>query len=208
MKKEALDMRKKRRKDDLFRAALELFRTKGFQKTTIAEITRSAGTSHGTFYTYFASKEAVLDYMGRHILESFIGKMRKIAEDKEVPVEERFFSLVRGVLTFHEEMPLGQDFPQVKNSKKIHEELSHEGDVLFQALLAPLLEEGVRDWTFRIRHPQETARFLTVFLDGLMHTQEEWKTPEEKERAQEALGELLTRVLGMESGEGAVPPLF
>jgi AcrR family transcriptional regulator len=49
----------------LFEVAVELFRTHGYNETTVEVITRAAGVAKGTFFTHFASKEAVLGHLGR-----------------------------------------------------------------------------------------------------------------------------------------------
>lgn len=41
-------------------AAKEMFQDKGFLETTVADIVKRAGVAHGTFYTYFQSREEVL----------------------------------------------------------------------------------------------------------------------------------------------------
>lgn len=41
-------------------AALELFRSGGYQKTMIIDITKKAGAAKGTFYHYYPSKEAIV----------------------------------------------------------------------------------------------------------------------------------------------------
>lgn len=45
------------KKSVLFDCAKELFKTKGFKSTGIADITRQAGYSVGTFYNYYPSKD-------------------------------------------------------------------------------------------------------------------------------------------------------
>lgn len=45
----------------LLAAARRLFQKKGYANTTIADITGEAGRALGSFYTYFANKEEVLD---------------------------------------------------------------------------------------------------------------------------------------------------
>ncbi|HEX2057159.1 MAG TPA: TetR family transcriptional regulator [Actinomycetota bacterium] len=52
-------------------AALRLFRTKGFDRTTIDEIAREAGVSRTTFFRYFPTKETVVFDRGREIGEVF-----------------------------------------------------------------------------------------------------------------------------------------
>jgi AcrR family transcriptional regulator len=45
------------KKAELFRCGKELFATRGFKDTNIADITKMAGVSVGTFYNYYPSKE-------------------------------------------------------------------------------------------------------------------------------------------------------
>lgn len=52
------------RKERLYEAALSLFRTQGYEATTVDQITRQAGLAKGTFFNYFSTKDAVLRYMG------------------------------------------------------------------------------------------------------------------------------------------------
>ena len=54
---------KRERKERIYRAALRLFREKGFENTTVEEITRMARVAKGTFFNYFPTKEAVLLYL-------------------------------------------------------------------------------------------------------------------------------------------------
>ena len=47
-------------REELSRAAWDLFTHQGYEKTTVAEIARAAGVSRRTFFRYHASKEDVL----------------------------------------------------------------------------------------------------------------------------------------------------
>lgn len=56
----APEQRRAERRERLLRAALELFTTKGFGQTKIAELCTAAGVSTRNFYEEFASKEKLL----------------------------------------------------------------------------------------------------------------------------------------------------
>ncbi len=51
-----IEINKKQKKTALFQTAFDLFRNKGFAKTTISDIVEQAGLAKGTFYLYFKDK--------------------------------------------------------------------------------------------------------------------------------------------------------
>jgi AcrR family transcriptional regulator len=65
-KRGAADMIDK--KAEIWRCAKELFSTKGFKDTNVAEITKMAGMATGTFYNYYTSKDQL--FMELHIEEN------------------------------------------------------------------------------------------------------------------------------------------
>lgn len=58
----------------LLTESLRLFREKGFEQTTVAEITNAAGVAKGTFFNYFPTKEDVLLALG----EQTLGKLQLV----------------------------------------------------------------------------------------------------------------------------------
>ncbi|HEX3285870.1 MAG TPA: TetR/AcrR family transcriptional regulator [Mycobacterium sp.] len=56
--------RSRQTKRDLVQAAMALWRTNGYAKTTVADICRAAGVSRALFYFYFPGKEDVLFEVG------------------------------------------------------------------------------------------------------------------------------------------------
>ncbi len=57
----AVRSRGQRTRARLLEAATEVFAIKGFHAARVDDIVAAAQTSHGTFYVYFASKEALFD---------------------------------------------------------------------------------------------------------------------------------------------------
>jgi AcrR family transcriptional regulator len=64
--------RRERKKDEtrqrIFREAIRLFRERGFESTTVDEITARADVARGTFFNYFPKKEAVLAFLSEQRL--------------------------------------------------------------------------------------------------------------------------------------------
>jgi AcrR family transcriptional regulator len=57
------EMAKHERRERLYEAALSLFRSQGYDETTVDQITQRAGLAKGTFFNYFPTKDAVLRYL-------------------------------------------------------------------------------------------------------------------------------------------------
>ncbi len=63
-------------RERIFRAAMNLFRDHGFQKTTVENITEAADVGKGTFFNYFPTKEHVLGVLGEIQLDKYDHAMR------------------------------------------------------------------------------------------------------------------------------------
>lgn len=63
------------RLDELMTAAETLFMEKGFEATTIADITRAANVAKGTFYHYFASKNEMLAALASRYTEHYLDQL-------------------------------------------------------------------------------------------------------------------------------------
>jgi AcrR family transcriptional regulator len=76
--------RRERKKEEtkrrIFVAALELFHEKGFEHTTVDEITERADVAKGTFFNYFPHKQSVLAYLSEEWLERVEAQAAKTGE--------------------------------------------------------------------------------------------------------------------------------
>lgn len=73
-----LRARKKRRtREAIVAAAMELFATRGFEGTTIADIAEAADIAPRTFFGYFPSKEAVVFHDHEELLARFAERLRR-----------------------------------------------------------------------------------------------------------------------------------
>ncbi|MGB0839308.1 MAG: TetR/AcrR family transcriptional regulator [Chitinophagales bacterium] len=87
------ELAKTDKKAAIMEAALELFATQGFHSTSISQVAKKAGISKGSIYTYFDSKQALLEGivfnavdMGEEYMEEFFNEptpedaLRKVIE--------------------------------------------------------------------------------------------------------------------------------
>ena len=84
------------RREQLIRAALEVFQEKGFHATTVRDIGRAAGLTQGTIYNYVRSKEDILFLVCDRVIAEYISSMEQAAAATGDPAA-RLREALRGV---------------------------------------------------------------------------------------------------------------
>ncbi len=86
------ERQKQRRKERIYRTALELFRDYGFDRTTADDIAKKSHVSRGTFFNYYPRKEAVLLEYGAELMDEAWSEAERRLEAGEDPLSVlRFF---------------------------------------------------------------------------------------------------------------------
>lgn len=73
-KRGARTVRGEARRAALVTAAEEVFRRENYDDVRVADIVAAADTSHGTFYKYFSSKEAIFEELVRQLEHEILGR--------------------------------------------------------------------------------------------------------------------------------------
>jgi AcrR family transcriptional regulator len=89
--------KKERLRTQLYETAIELFRSRGFDKTRVQDVIQAVGVSEPTFFNYFPTKEAVLEEFAARALDGFIGQLRQEIEDDSRPVADKVRTLLASV---------------------------------------------------------------------------------------------------------------
>lgn len=77
------------RRREILNAAVELFRRRGYEVSTVQAIAARAGVAAGTVYLYFPSKEAILDSLQEDFEAGLLDRVATIANDVLSEEEER-----------------------------------------------------------------------------------------------------------------------
>jgi AcrR family transcriptional regulator len=72
-----------KRRDQMIKGAVTLFKEKGFHRTTTREIAKAAGFSIGTLYEYIRSKEDVLYLVCDSIYDHVCERLEQDLEQKK-----------------------------------------------------------------------------------------------------------------------------
>jgi AcrR family transcriptional regulator len=81
-------------------AALALFESKGFERTTTKQIAKRAGIAEGTVFNYFETKEDIALFFFEQEVDHAIGAVRRNKALRKAPIEEKLFALVTSQIEF------------------------------------------------------------------------------------------------------------
>ena len=152
--------------EKILNAAEKLFAEKGYDKTSMQDMTRLAGVSKGAIYHHFQSKEAiiraVLDRQNIAFKSTYTSWLKE-AQQMGLNSKERLVHLMKRSV-------LNQD----TFSQSAEEQMSQSPEAIVNAilfnqkegtpLLANMLREGIADGSIQTAYPDEFASaFLLLF---------------------------------------------
>ena len=151
-------------------AAEELFQQKGFEATTIDDISKASGYSRRTLYAYFVNKEDFLRQIVRKGLEQLDGALK--AALRRETFEERYFAACEAVLHYLRNCP-----QSAKLVRQVQPEKLDGGDRTVQEILtlgqqingrlSEMIRQGQREGSVReTLHPERCVVVLWSALSG------------------------------------------
>jgi AcrR family transcriptional regulator len=95
------EQKKKETRNRIFEISRRLFKEKGFESTTVDEITKEAGIAKGTFFNYFPRKESLLSYF-REQKEEFIVSIMEEQMRRDISSKEKIREFLVLVAEYYE----------------------------------------------------------------------------------------------------------
>jgi AcrR family transcriptional regulator len=111
------------RKQEILEAARRVFEERGFAETRITDIAREAKVSHGTFYTYYETKDAVFRDVADQVLDQMVTTLTlTISEEPlEVRLPQSLSDFVRAYQPYAKMVELmehvGNTSPEMKGKR-------------------------------------------------------------------------------------------
>lgn len=169
--------RKEQSKEDIRKAAWELFSRFGVDKVSMTDIARKAGVSQATIYNNFGSKEALAREFVTAMVEGLVSRVKEILTSKR-PYQEKMAAFLqfisgmmadgkpasKGVEVFTSSLDLQND-PEIREIReKAQEEMI--------ALLLGLIEEGRRERQVNKEISEEALRiYFVLFMEAFTHAE-------------------------------------
>lgn len=153
------------RREEIIKAARELFLTKDYNKTTMQDFMNYLGIAKGTIYHYFKSKEDLLEAVVEDIVNEHLEKMKYWIQNSKGNALQIIETLVKE----------GRKVSAPPLLEKLHErgnEALHTrllvATLMKQApLYATLIQQGCEEGLFKTKSPLECAEFILSALQFL-----------------------------------------
>jgi AcrR family transcriptional regulator len=145
----------------IMETAERLFRTIGYQKTTVADIARELRMSPANVYRFFASKSAIIEAIAGHILGELGETVWAVARGPGTPPDR-----IRALFRLLQEQTMAQFFHERRMHDMVAAALDEHWPVIEGHLqnvdnaFRHVLMDGQRDGIFAKLDPEATARLL------------------------------------------------
>lgn len=156
------------RRRQLLEAARSRFVALGYAKTPVSAIVKDAGVSQGTFYLYFASKQAVLVDLRREVFGEYARTLASVAA-LPIPADERMARVVWAMVeVVGKNLELERVFRHAESAEATLL-AAREGRARLASVASGWLEAGTREGTFRCADPEATAALVVTLFDTLLY---------------------------------------
>ena len=148
----------------IMKAAAKVFAARGYRRTTIREVARTAGISVGGIYLYFPNKEKLFSELVSVQMGDFSRQLDRLHQEEPV-------TALRSYIKIH--------IDHVSQKKKMISRYLKEQDVKFlepmrkafldtqKKLVAYILARGIKKDLFKVDDRNKTANLIVFALSGL-----------------------------------------
>lgn len=155
-------------REKLIDIARQLFAHKGIENTTMNDIALAAEKGRRTIYTYFKNKRDIYNAVIESESEIVLDKLKEIA-NLPIPPDQKLmefifqrFDAMKNLVSRNGSLRAGffRDAREVERARKI----SRPKEI---HILENILQEGVDNGMFKIKHVDKTAMVMLLSLQGL-----------------------------------------
>ncbi|MBN1372347.1 MAG: helix-turn-helix transcriptional regulator [Anaerolineaceae bacterium] len=170
----------RRRRREVFRAALPVMTQKGFSATSMREIADAAGIGKSTLYDYFRTKDEVLLFAIEEAMDSMYSGALEI-RNRPLPAIEKLYAIMK------------QELDTILQNKEFFMQIMVEAQKLgmhsqqriiqmrytYQDLIRSVIEQGVTEGSFRKVNSLLVARILIGAMSHVVYATRPTGSPEE-----------------------------
>ena len=169
--------RSRERRLRIMETALDLFASKGINKTSSNEIANKAGVSIGTFYSYFENKKTLFLEILKNHLENFVTGVYTLQSDDSIPLRALIKDHIhKGFMTFDINPSFHKEALVLKFSdpdvRRLFDEVEQQQLSIISSLLIPYCKrnkpQALTEVSKVIHSAVENVAHYVKFLDSPM----------------------------------------
>lgn len=182
-----------RRRKEIFDACKKTFLEKGFRETSMREVAELAGMGKSSLYDYFHNKDEILLFIIEDMLAFITAKAQEIS-GMDLPADERLRRIMEVHMNFIVENKDTFFLISYEGRRLETESIQRvqKGRYAYQDMIRALVEEGIREGSFREVDPLLVARLVINTLMPVVFTTRPTGTPQQM--LEEALDIILNGV--------------
>jgi len=168
---------KREKQKEIMDTALQLFLEKGYEKTSIKDITEKMNIATGLFHYYFSSKEDVLikcAYLNSQMITEEL-QLETFFEGKGNAVEKINLLMSQVLHNVSEKNDIIKDSAKI-NQSLLLDRITYITLEIIITKLVEFIKEGNNEKIFDCHYPQETAEILVYGFERMFRNQKEKDT--------------------------------
>ena len=189
------------RRKEFIAVSRELFIEKGFDQTSVSDITNRVGMSHGSFFYYFKSKKGVMEEVINDNLTSWKDFMLNLVANEEMNALKKMQIIFGMTIKSRKAKQNINEFFQKEGNAVMYREHRRKSREIVVPLITQIVEQGVDEGIFNIEFPMETVEYIGYVVENLGDSLKDTQSDEEYYRKIRALEIFLARVAGIGENE-------
>lgn len=185
------------RREEIVRAAAEVFKRRGYQGSTLADVAEAVGTERASLYYYVGSKEELLDEVVTDVVRANLVVAEAIRDGVgSAPAKLR--ELVTGLMaSYADHYPflyvyLQEDLAHVEDGRRAWAQEMRQVNRRWEAAVTAIVQQGLDEGSMRTSAPvRETAYGLI----GMVSWTSRWFNPGRSPVDAATIGETYARLL-------------
>jgi TetR/AcrR family transcriptional regulator, cholesterol catabolism regulator len=168
------------KREELVRAAADVFREKGYRSTTLNDVAKLAGLDRATVYYYFGSKEELFREAVQGLLDANLVEAERLLRDKTALPRDKLRHLIEMLmLSYEAKYPYAYVYMQQDMHKVADESSSWAAAMVkqthrFEKVVLTLIKEGTAKGDLRADVVPELAANA---LFGMLNWTHRWYRP-------------------------------
>ncbi|MDN3505158.1 MAG: TetR/AcrR family transcriptional regulator [Rhabdochlamydiaceae bacterium] len=154
------------RREEIVKTAREIFLSKDYEQTTMAEIMKSLNIAKGTIYHYFKSKEALFEAVIETIVEENISAMKRLIEESNGNALDKIELLAKKGNISQENDKIVDQLNNRSNDA-MHSRLLAATLMKQAPIYAKVIEQGCKEKLFKTDYPLECAEVILSAIQFL-----------------------------------------